>query len=127
MRDIYDECNKPMCASFAHEDCFTHSAIMDVCVPVSIPPRDFDLCKYSYHELAYLHGLDAPNYPVPAIPLQVRWIGDISNPFYGLEIRDNNQWANMTWSPDYGLEYRPREHWQCEFCGCIHPGEPCPY
>jgi hypothetical protein len=79
------------------------------------------------NEARYAIGYEQPNYPVPAIPLQVRWIGDISNPFYGLEIRDNNQWANMTWSPDYGLEYRPREHWQCEFCGCIHPGEPCPY
>lgn len=56
-----------MCDSFAHSPLFTHDAIMDLCAPVAIPPRTYDLCEYSYHELAYLHGLDKPHYPVPAI------------------------------------------------------------
>jgi hypothetical protein len=54
------------CNSFAHKKYFTHSAIEELCAPVAIPPRTFDLCEYTYHELAYLHGLDAPHYPVPA-------------------------------------------------------------
>jgi hypothetical protein len=57
----------PGCASFAHEPYFTHSAIMDWCPMVALKPRTFDLCQYSYHELAYLHGLDKPRYPVPAL------------------------------------------------------------
>lgn len=60
------------CASFAHDVSFTHDAIMDLAVPVALLPRTFDLCAYSYHELAYLHGLDTPHYPVPAIKEYVR-------------------------------------------------------
>lgn len=50
------------CDSFAHDPCFTHDAVMDICPHIS-----GDLCEYSYHELAYLVGLDRPRYPVPAL------------------------------------------------------------
>ena len=68
-----------------------------------------------------------PHYPVPAIAMSVKWIGDVANPFYGISIRDNagKGWANFTWSPAYGWEYHPREQWQCEYCGGYHRSEDC--
>lgn len=66
------------------------------------------------------------NYPVPAIPLTVIWIGEKANPFYGIEIRDNQQWANLTWCPMDGLEYHPRMVGQCEWCGAMHHSDDCP-
>ena len=67
------ECQSNDCDSFAHCDYFTHDAIMDLCNAVALGDRDYDLCKYTKHELAYLYGLDKPNYPVPAIR-QRDWI-----------------------------------------------------
>ncbi len=56
------------CESFAHDISFTHDAIMDLCPAfVALGEYDFDLFQYSYHELAYLYGIDPPNYPVPAL------------------------------------------------------------
>ncbi len=67
-----DECAG--CESFAHTDYFTHDAIMDLSPWFhSIPPRSQDLCEYTKHELAYALGLDAPNYPVPAVIQHFEW------------------------------------------------------
>lgn len=76
--------------------------------------------------LDYQTGLLPPNYPMPAIPLDVQWVGDTTNPFYGIAIRDNKGWANVVWSLDYGLEYVPRQPWQCEVCGGNHSADDCP-
>jgi hypothetical protein len=67
--DADDECKG--CNSLAHMIGFTHDAIMDLCPSVALLPRTFDLCQYTKHELAYLHVLDEPNYPVPAIRYHV--------------------------------------------------------
>lgn len=67
MEHAYGDYECKGCDSFAHDPSFTHDAIMDLCPSVCLVPRTFDLCEYSYHELSYLHGLDANNYPVPAV------------------------------------------------------------